>query len=277
MAGGSIGPTSINIPRHTSDPSGGEGDMYFNTADNAVRVHDGDEWVAVYEEPPFSLSSYSPTAWWDASTASGTSTVSASAGSYSMSSSGTVSASSFPNGTSALRVSGGHYSSSYLVPSGSSSKTLMAVIYNFASGTGYKHVLHTGTNTSGKAFGLAHQSNGYFDQHIWGGSGAQVTSSNATNILGQTGNNGIAIFFSRYNGSVGTIRAYTNYSSWVGFASNATFGLNTGGTYGLLIGSRIAAGETGTFTWGEVAAWSSSLTDTQMDEIAAGMKTKWVD
>ena len=52
MAGGSIGPTSINVPRHSSDPSGaGEGDMYFNTVDGSVKIHNGSAWAAIYEEP----------------------------------------------------------------------------------------------------------------------------------------------------------------------------------------------------------------------------------
>ena len=52
MAGGSIGPNSINVPRHSSDPSGaGEGDMYFNTSENSVKIHNGSQWGAIYEEP----------------------------------------------------------------------------------------------------------------------------------------------------------------------------------------------------------------------------------
>ena len=52
MAGGSIGPTSINLPQHSSDPSGaGEGDMYFNSTAGSVKIHNGTEWAPVYEEP----------------------------------------------------------------------------------------------------------------------------------------------------------------------------------------------------------------------------------
>ena len=277
MSGGSIGPTSINVPRHSSDPSGaGEGDMYFNTTNDSVKIHNGSSWEAIYEEP-FSISTSGPAAWWDASTASSTSTVNPSAGSNSMTSSGSVSSTSFPNGTSALRVSGGKYSTSYLIPGGSNAKTLMIVLYNMSSGSGYKHILHGGTQTSGRAFGLTHQGNGYFDQHIWGGSGAQVTSSNASNILNQTGTNGVAIFFSSYDGSTGVIRAYTNYSSWAGFETSSNFGLNVGSTYGLVIGERIGSGENGTFTWGEVASWAKQLTTAEMDQLAAQMKVKWVD
>jgi len=46
MAGGSIGPTSINVPRHSSDPDGAtQGDLYFNTSQGALKVHGGTEWA----------------------------------------------------------------------------------------------------------------------------------------------------------------------------------------------------------------------------------------
>lgn len=49
MSGGSIGPTSINLPQHSSDPSGaGEGDMYFNTTGSgALKVRKSGAWSEV--------------------------------------------------------------------------------------------------------------------------------------------------------------------------------------------------------------------------------------
>jgi len=52
MAGGSIGPTSVNVPQHSSDPSGAsQGDMYYNTTASTMKVHNGSVWTAIYEEP----------------------------------------------------------------------------------------------------------------------------------------------------------------------------------------------------------------------------------
>ena len=49
MAGGSLGPDSINVPQHSSDPSGaGEGDMYFNTTGGgSLQVRKSSTWAEV--------------------------------------------------------------------------------------------------------------------------------------------------------------------------------------------------------------------------------------
>ena len=49
MAGGSIGPTSINVPQHSSDPSGAStGDLYFNTTGGgSLQVKKTADWAEV--------------------------------------------------------------------------------------------------------------------------------------------------------------------------------------------------------------------------------------
>lgn len=49
MAGGSIGPTSINVPQHSSDPSGaGQGDLYFNTTGSgSLQVKKASAWSEI--------------------------------------------------------------------------------------------------------------------------------------------------------------------------------------------------------------------------------------
>jgi hypothetical protein len=42
--------TPINLLTTSSDPvSGREGDMYFNTVDKSIRIHNGTVWVVVYK------------------------------------------------------------------------------------------------------------------------------------------------------------------------------------------------------------------------------------
>jgi len=53
MAGGSIGPNGVNVAQHSSNPSGaGEGDMYYNSTDNKLKLYSNGAWLDVTSTPP---------------------------------------------------------------------------------------------------------------------------------------------------------------------------------------------------------------------------------
>jgi len=52
MAGGSLGPTELILPTHTSDPTGSTGSMYFNTDTGVARIKTADGWQNLNEAPP---------------------------------------------------------------------------------------------------------------------------------------------------------------------------------------------------------------------------------
>ena len=128
--------------------------------------------------------------------------------------------------------------SSTSLPTGSSSRTLIACFKGTSSFGGYKHILHYGTNSTDQSYGIAIL-NGYLNNHTWGGNS---NFSNFALSLNQiywvaVTYNDSATPRNRFfvNGTFGT----TGY----GQGKTSDYSINTGTSYGLAIGSRIANAE----------------------------------
>ena len=44
--------TPLNLMTRSSDPSGSEGDLFFNTTEKTLKIHNGSVWVAIPDPSP---------------------------------------------------------------------------------------------------------------------------------------------------------------------------------------------------------------------------------
>ena len=185
---------------------------------------------------------------------------------------GSASDEAFPNGKVGCRLAaiGDYFTSSLIPATGTGHRTLAAVVYNVQNASSYDHIMQYGTAVSQQASGIAGYSGG-FRSHEW----SHTDTLAVSDMIDETGDDGVAVVFYRYDGTNIMIDVY-RWDGQVVSVSTAYALMNTGSTVGLRIGERISAGsEHGDMVYGECMAWSDDLSDAEMELEARRLLARW--
>lgn len=151
----------------------------------------------------------------------------------------------------------------YLI-SGGSARTVVMVAY-VKTQSGFGHLLHSGTSTTGQSWGLTpfnlqYSPNATFGNHYWG-----YSNTSGVNVIGNSYMLGMM-----YDGTAD--RALINTNRY-----QIRTGISTGGSENYVLGSRIAGPfELATDSYiGEVCIYNRTITVDEQTSLYNYFKTKW--